>query len=88
MTAPTSALTCRDVAAFLGAYVAGELGAKQHRAFDAHVAQCPDCRTYVRQYEQTRRLAKQSCDDAVAAGIPEELVAAILAARAAASDDE
>ena len=81
MTATTRRLTCRDVAAFLGAYTAGELRPQQRGAFDAHLAQCPDCRTYLHQYEETRRLAKRACDDALEAGVPEELVAAILAAR-------
>lgn len=87
MTVAVPELTCREVADFLGAYVAGELRAPQRRAFDEHLAECPDCRTYLDQYERTRRLAKGTSGDALDAGVPEELVAAILAARSAASDD-
>jgi anti-sigma factor RsiW len=88
MTAATHGLTCREVTDFLGAYLAGELRAKQRGAFEAHLVVCPDCRTYLEQYEQTRRLARASRGDAVEAGVPEELVAAILAARSVAPDDE
>jgi anti-sigma factor RsiW len=75
-------LTCRDVAEFLAAYLDGELGAERRAPFEAHLAECPDCRTYLRQYEATIRLARETCggDDPIAAGIPEELVDAILAA--------
>jgi anti-sigma factor RsiW len=88
MTAAPHDLTCREVTDFLGAYVAGELRAAQRGAFDAHLAVCPDCRTYLAQYEQARRLAKATCADALEADVPEELVAAILAARSVAPDDE
>ena len=88
MTATTRELTCREVADFLGAYVAGELRVMQRGSFESHLAECPDCRTYVDQYERTRRLAREACDDAVDAGVPEALVAAILAAKALASDEE
>ena len=87
MTAAQRGLTCREIADFLGAYVADELQAAQRGAFEDHLAECPDCRTYLQQYEQTRRLAKVTCDDAVEAGVPEELVAAILAARSRGSGD-
>jgi len=88
VTAATCQLTCREIADFLGAYVAGELRARERGAFEGHLAECPDCRTYVDQYERTRRLAKEACNDAVDAGVPEALVAAILAAKALASGEE
>ena len=87
MTTVKRGLTCREVTDFLGAYVADELRTAQRGAFEAHLAQCPDCRTYLDQYEQTRRLARATCDDAVDAGVPVELVAAILAARSRESGD-
>ena len=87
MTAAAHGLTCREATDFLGAYVAGELRAPQRVAFESHLAECPDCRTYFQQYERTRTLAKTVCDDAVEAGVPEELVAAILDARSRRSDD-
>ena len=88
MSAATEDLTCREVTDFLGAYVAGELEATQRGVFESHLAECVDCRTYLHQYERTQRLAKEACDDAADAGIPEELVSAILAARYVGYDDE
>jgi predicted anti-sigma-YlaC factor YlaD len=89
MTAPTRALTCREVSDFLGAYVAGELAAVQHALFDEHLAVCPDCRTYLRQYETTGDLCRGAFDDdALAAGVPESLVEAILAARSASTPEK
>ena len=82
MTTETYELTCREVSDFLGAYTAGELEARERALFDEHLAVCADCRTYVRQYEMTQDLCKAAFDaGAVEAGVPEELVKAILAAR-------
>ncbi|HWP64353.1 MAG TPA: zf-HC2 domain-containing protein [Candidatus Limnocylindria bacterium] len=88
MTAARRELTCREATDFLAAYVGGELRAAQRRAFESHLAECPDCRTYLQQYELTRRLAREASDHAGEADIPGELVAAILAARAVVPDDE
>ena len=46
------------------------------------LVECPDCRTYLRQYRATVALAKDACDDddAIGGGVPESLVDAILAA--------
>ena len=82
MTATTRALTCQEVSDFLAAYLAAELAADERARFEAHLAVCPDCRTYLRQYEATRDLCKGALDaEARDAGVPEELVQAILAAR-------
>jgi predicted anti-sigma-YlaC factor YlaD len=84
MTAATRELTCREVNAFLAAYLANELTARERTLFDEHLAVCPDCRTYLRQYEVTREVCKRALEDeATDAGVPEELVRAILAARPA-----
>jgi anti-sigma factor RsiW len=78
----TDEMTCREVSDFLGAYLAGELPAGERTRFDEHLVECPDCRTYLRQYEATRELCRGALDaGAVDAGVPEELVQAILAAR-------
>ena len=80
----TSELTCRDVVDFLIDYLAGGLDAGQRAAFEAHLAMCDDCVTYLRQYEETVRLGKAAFDRLDAAAddhLPQELVDAILAAR-------
>ncbi len=74
-------MTCREVVEFLMAYDAGELAPDERRAFDAHVADCPPCRRYIAGYRQTIAAAKDACEPRDASPPPEDLVAAILAAR-------
>jgi anti-sigma factor RsiW len=77
-------LTCREVADFLMAYEDGELAPAERREFDAHLAVCPDCVAYLASYRATVALGKRAFadEDAAAADeVPEELVAAVLAAR-------
>jgi anti-sigma factor RsiW len=82
MTVDVRELTCREVAGFLVDYFAGALGPEERSLFDEHLAECPDCVTYLRSYAETNRLAKDAyADDPVPAGVPEQLVRAILAAR-------
>jgi len=77
-------LTCREVAEFLAAYLDDELAARQKERFEEHLAECPDCRNYLEQYEVTRTVGKAALEaDASDAGVPEDLVQAILAARPA-----
>lgn len=83
-TTPPRDLTCREVTEFLGEYLADGLGDGERTSFAAHLLECPDCVAYLRQYETTIRLARDVCDgEAREAGVPEELVEAILAARRA-----
>ncbi|HXJ35425.1 MAG TPA: zf-HC2 domain-containing protein [Candidatus Eisenbacteria bacterium] len=78
-------MTCREFTDFLADYLDGDLGLAERGAFDAHLARCPDCVRYLRGYAATIRLGKVVCTeehDAVGDDVPEELVQAILAARA------
>ena len=77
-------MTCRELTDFLGDYLDGDLAAATRAEFDAHLNVCPNCVTYLRNYETAIRLGKAVCKtehDAVADDVPEELVQAILAAR-------
>jgi len=77
-------MTCREFTDFLIDYVEGDLPAASRAAFEAHLGECADCVTYLRNYEETIRLGKAVCKedhDAVGDDVPEELVQAILAAR-------
>ena len=78
-----TALTCGELIAFLSAYVDGQLSAEQTETFEAHLAQCPACVDYLQTYKDTVTLAKGAfrSDDPIEAGVPDELVQAILAAR-------
>lgn len=77
-------MTCRDVIEFLADYLAGDLAAEQQAVFDEHLAICPDCVAYLKNYRRTIQLgqaALQTPESPVCADIPEDLVQAILAAR-------
>jgi predicted anti-sigma-YlaC factor YlaD len=50
--------------------------------FDAHLAECEECRAYLESYRRVCRVAAATRENADAAGeMPPRLVAAILAAR-------
>ena len=77
-------MTCRELVDFLGAYLDGELSDEVRRRFEEHLAACPECATYLKTYRQTVKLTKrafQDLDGPLPAGVPEDLVKAILAAR-------
>ena len=76
-------LSCREFIDFLMAYLSGELPGGQRAVFEEHLAECPDCTTYLRTYQQTVRIEQLVCDcpEEPPADAPEELVRAILAAR-------
>ena len=83
MTLGVRELTCRELTEFLADYFADELRPDERSLFEGHLAECPDCVAYLRSYAETMRLAKDAYDDdPVQAGVPEQLVRAILAARA------
>jgi len=76
-------LTCREVAALLGDYVERDLPSAQRAAFEAHLAGCDRCVTYMRRYEQAVRLGKRAfdCEDAsIEASLPPSLLCAVLTA--------
>lgn len=75
-------ITCRDLYGFLDDYLDGALDLPTRLAFQAHLAMCRACRRYLRSYEATLAAAK-SAEAAAIEAPPEELVRAILAARAA-----
>jgi anti-sigma factor RsiW len=76
-------LTCRELIEFLGQYVDAELPADERARFDAHLARCPDCASYLESYRETIRAGRRACeaDAPVPDDVPQEIVAAILASR-------
>lgn len=78
-------MTCREVADFLMDYLSGDLSADLRRTFEEHLVICESCRTYLADYQATVELGRRAFEDedasAEAAGVPEELLKAILAAR-------
>jgi anti-sigma factor RsiW len=77
-------MTCRELIDFLMAYLDGELPADQARVFEEHLHLCPPCEAYLETYREAVRAGRAACaeDDATPAEAPEDLVQAILAARA------
>ena len=73
-------MTCREIADFLLAYLDGELSAGWRRAFEAHLAECPQCVDYIESYKATIALGRAAHDDDLLEDVPEALVEAILAA--------
>ena len=77
-------MTCRQFADFMMEYLNGELGAAETAAFERHLARCPKCPEYFRQYKATveaGRAAFPEPDANVPADVPEDLIQAILASR-------
>ena len=79
-------ITCRELIEFLLDYLTGELAKERSVEFERHLAVCPSCVAYIRNYEETIRLGRMAfiSPDAPAGEseeVPEDLVKAILAAR-------
>lgn len=78
-------MTCREVADFIGDYLAGELPAVVRANFERHLDACSNCQRYLSAYRATIELERRAFDDADAqaasAGVPEDLIQAILASR-------
>ena len=77
-------ITCRELIGFLADYLDGALPPAQRGEFDRHLAICPSCVNYLETYKATIRLGKSAfCEPGGAppGDVPEELIAAILAAR-------
>jgi anti-sigma factor RsiW len=78
-------LTCKEFADFLDDYLSAAMPAEQRSRVEEHLAVCPDCQHYLASYQETIRLGKAafaSPDERVPASVPEDLLAAIRAARA------
>lgn len=52
----TTELTCRELVELVTEYLEGTLDAPERERFEAHLAECPYCRTYLEQMQQTIRL--------------------------------
>jgi anti-sigma factor RsiW len=77
-------MTCHELIEFLDRYVEETVSEEERREFDRHLAVCPACVAYVDGYRATIELTRTALaapDDLVPGTVPEELVAAVLAAR-------
>jgi anti-sigma factor RsiW len=55
--APDDDLTCRELVELVTAWLEGVLPAVERARFELHLAQCQGCRAYLRQLEDTIRVA-------------------------------
>ena len=78
-------MTCRAFADFIADYLTGELDQSVRAAFDRHLDLCPNCQRYLALYKATTHMSRQAFADgdepADAAGVPQDLIDAILASR-------
>lgn len=86
-------LTCREFIEFLMEYLDRALPDQRLSEFERHLGSCTSCQAYLHNYQATVRLGKAAfagaldpagadLDGAVPEDVPEDLVKAILAARA------
>jgi anti-sigma factor RsiW len=82
-------MNCREFTEFLHEYLFGDLPAVERAEFEKHLAECPWCVAYLDSYRKTIQLeqaALAASEDAPPpADVPEELIQAILKARARSS---
>ena len=77
-------MTCQDIVEFLMDYAAGAVSQEERAVFEAHLAACPPCVAYLKTYEVTVQVSQKALagpGPEALPPMPEELVAAILAAR-------
>jgi anti-sigma factor RsiW len=78
-------VTCRELADFIGDYLASGLPEDVRRRFDRHLALCPNCVTYVNNYRSAIAAGQRAFDETegdVPADVPRELIDGILSATA------
>ena len=75
-------MNCRECTDFLIDYLNGDLPAAQQRIFEGHLELCPPCLAYLESYRATLKLGELVREEP-AEPLPEAMVHAILAARAA-----
>ena len=69
-------LRCRQVVELVTAYLEGDLGARDRRRFEAHLAGCPHCTTYVEQMRATLARVGTVSLDGLSPGAERELLEA------------
>lgn len=77
-------MNCREFVEFLMAYVNNDLAENEACAFRQHISDCPPCIHYLESYRETLALEKEAYreEEMLFEQAPENLVRAILAARA------
>ena len=75
----TRTLTCKELTEVLTDYLEGTMPPEDRARFDAHLAICEGCATYVEQMRQVIRTVHELRPDDVEATAPDELLEAFRA---------
>ena len=59
------AMACSDFVELVTEYVEGTLSPAKRQRFEAHIAECPGCRTYLEQMRQVIRAMGRLTEDAI-----------------------
>ena len=70
---PVMMLRCREVVDLILAYLEGTLDPRERRAFEAHIADCPNCWRFLQTYRETVALGQQLWGDAIPPDVRERL---------------
>jgi len=68
------ALVCRQAVGLVTDYLDGVLSESERIRFEAHIADCPHCRTYLEQIRTTIALTGQAGPEALDAEAQDELI--------------
>ena len=78
-------IDCATFEKFMIEYFEGSLSKRERFTFHLHILFCPECRRYLRDYQNTVALTKSQTDVSFSemgmGNVPEELIEAILSAR-------
>ena len=77
-------MTCREFSDFIDDYLTGALPTDVLAAFEVHIAVCANCVRFLAQYRDSMalgRMAFTALDSELTGDVPEDVIAAILAAR-------
>jgi anti-sigma factor RsiW len=67
-------MTCRELVELVTEYLDGALSAPDLRRFEDHLADCPGCRTYLQQMQQTVRTLGQLSEETIQPQVRDELL--------------
>ena len=72
---PTDTLTCQELVELVTDYLEGGLRPAERARFEAHIAQCKHCRTYLDQMRTTIRLLGKLTKESLSPEAQHELLA-------------
>jgi anti-sigma factor RsiW len=78
-------ISCAEFEGFILAYLEGNLSTRQQSIFEFHLQACPHCQNYLEAYRRAVAISKKVFEfphAPVPKEVPEELIQAILRARA------